>query len=269
MGYHPETLVASFPPYPSGGTSLRNHPKPWSLGRAFYALKPWIGFDVWHNDAEKPGTGNRRDDSCGWFDRTPGEYADAVRYLLRDQSFMHDVNLIVARKVETVAPFYEGISERVISYPRLSSADTLALCLMVARYLELRRWWNGQDGKSGAHGSRWRKLATKERRVDDVAMDLALNPLDNLSTPDSAEQTVRLIAAALNRKFKPWWRHPRWHVHHWQINFDLPRNLKRMFQPCAGCGKRLGFGYCPIDMGGKLHHHECASIGAAEMGPAA
>jgi hypothetical protein len=86
MGYHPETLAFSFPPYPSGGMSLIGHPQPPSLGRALYALKPWVGFDVWHIDPEKRGTGNRTDDSCGWFDRTPGDYADAVAYLLKDAS---------------------------------------------------------------------------------------------------------------------------------------------------------------------------------------
>lgn len=102
MGYHPETLVCSFPPYPGGGMSLANHPKPWSIGRAFYRLKPWIGFDVWHIDAERPGTGQRTDDSCGWFDRRPREYADAVDYLLRDATTVHEINLIIARKVDTL-----------------------------------------------------------------------------------------------------------------------------------------------------------------------
>lgn len=69
MGYHPETLAFSFPPHPKGGTSLVNHPQPWSFGRALYALKPWIGFDIWHIDPERDVPGQRRDDSCGWFPR--------------------------------------------------------------------------------------------------------------------------------------------------------------------------------------------------------
>lgn len=254
MGYHPETLVCSFPPYPSGGTSLRNHPKQWNLARGFYALKPWIGFDVWHIDAERPNSGQRRDDSCGWFDRRAGDYAEAVEYLLKDASTIHEINLIIARKVETLAPFYEGISERQLSYPRLPAADCLALCLMVARELETRRWWNG---KKGASGSWLRKILTKRRNVDDIALDLALDPHYNLSTPEVPESTIRLIAGALNRHFKPWWKHPRWHIHHWQIHFDLTRNIRRMFQRCASCERRLGFGYCPTVSGDKHYHGEC------------
>lgn len=254
MGYHPETLVFSFPPYPRKS----------GLAKLFYRLSPWIGFDVWHIDPETPGTGQRRDDSCGWFDRRPREYADAVNYLLGDQSTVHEINLILARKIDTPAPFYEGISERHISYPRLPAADCLALCLMVARGLELRRWWNGQDGKGGAHASWFRRTFTRKRNVGELAYNLALNPIDNLSTVESHKAAIGLIAGALGRNFKPWWKHPRWHIHHWKINFKLPRNLKRMVQPCTGCGERLGFGYCPTSIGGKYYHHECAGHSPAE-----
>jgi hypothetical protein len=140
---------------------------------------------------------------------------------------------------------------------RLPAGEALALVLMVASELELRRWWNGQNGKPGACVSTFMKLFDRKRDVMDQAVSLALHPLDNLSTIEEPESVVRLIAAALNRKFRPWWRHPRWHVHHWKINFDLPRNLKRMFQPCATCRKPLGFGYCPISDDAGLHHHDC------------
>jgi hypothetical protein len=269
MGYHPETLAFSFPPYPKGGTwGLRKDGTrgklPWSLGRALYALKPWIGFDVWHIDPEKPGTGNRTDDSCGWFDRTPGEYADAVAYVLKDEAFMHDLRLILARREPMPYPFYEGISERHMTGMRLPAGEALALVLLVAQELELRRWWNGQNGRAGAHGAGWRKLFMRRRDVVVEAVGLALHPIDNLSQVDTPESAVRLIAAALNRRHRPWWKHPRWHVHHWQVNFDLPRNLKRAFQPCATCRKPLGFGYSPTDDGRGLHHSECLGIYACE-----
>lgn len=249
MGYHPETLVCSFPGYKG----------------PLQRLKPFIGFDIWHIDAERRTEGQRTDDSCGWFDRRPREYGDAVTYLLRNETTMHEINLILARKVETLAPYYKGISERQISYPRLPAADCLALCLMVTHELENRRWWNGQDGNGGASDKLWRKWLTRRRRVGGIAFDLALSPLDNLSSVDSAEEVIRLIAGALARRFKPWWKHPRWHVHHWKVNFDLPRNLRRMFQRCGHCGGRLGFGYCPTIVGSKTCHGDCAH-GASRSG---
>lgn len=264
MGYHPETLAFSFPPYPSGGMSLRNHPQPWSFGRWLYSLSPWIGVDVWHIDPEKRGTGNRTDDSCGWFDRTAGSYSDAVTYLLKDDTFMHDVRLILARREPMPYPFYEGISERHMTVMRLPAGEALALTLLVGSELELRRWWNGQYGKRGAHASWWLKTFTRKRPVMEELAGLALHPLDNLSQVDDPESSVRLIGAFLNRQFRPWWKHPRWHVHHWQVNFHVVRNMKRLFERCATCGRPLGFGATPHDRGdGKHHHGECVGVGAA------
>lgn len=265
MGYHPETLVCSFPPYPRS----RPGKKPNLLAVGLYKLNPWIGFDVWHIDPEKPGTGNRTDDSCGWFDRTPGAYADAVKCLTSDQTFMHDVRLILARREPMPYPFYEGISERHMTGLRLPAGEALALVTMIASELELRRWWNGQNGGEGATASWWRRTFTQERSVAKLATSLALHPLDNLSHVDDPEKAVLLIAAALNRWFRPGWRHPRWHVHHWKINFALPRNLRRMFQPCATCGKPLGFGYFPVHDGAGDHHHECHGIGRGTAAMAA
>lgn len=254
MGYHPETLVASFPPC---------LPKS-RIGKALYRLSPFIGFDIWHLDPERRAEGQRADDSCGWFDRRPREYADAVAYLFKDETTLHEINLLLARRVETLAPFYKGVSERQLAYPRLAAGDTLALCLMVARELESRRWWNGQNGKEGACRSWWRKTFTKRRDVDGLAFDLALNPLDNLSSIDTPQAFISLIAGAMGRHFKPWWKHPRWHVHHWKVNFNLPRNLRRMLiDKCGTCGKRLGWNYCPVSDGSKLHHSDCYGMGAA------
>lgn len=256
MGYHPETLAFSFPPYDSKGGWL-------------YRLKPWIGFDIWHIDPEHAREGQRADDSCGWFDRTPGPYTKAVTDFLKDTSDMHEVKLALARRKHTPAPFYEGISEpppdpdRAPGWPRLSQADTLAVVLMVATTLERARWWAQRRAASW-----WRRSFVRLRDVTPLALSLSLSSVDNLSSVERPDSMVRLIAAALHREFRPWWKHPRWHVHHWQVNFDLARNLKRMVQPCGTCGHRLGFGYCPTDPGdGSLHHGDCLHGRAAGVTP--
>ncbi len=262
MGYHPETLAFSFPPCPSGGVPFTRKDGTrdkgrWTVARALYALRPWIGFDVWHIDPERRSEDQRTDDSCGWFDRRPREYAEAVEYLLKDTSTVHEIELIMERGVWTrcayqAKPGDDDYNGKLSGYPRLSSADALALCMLVARELETRRWWN--TGKRPAHSNWWRRTFARKRDVLPVAMDLALNPIDNLVGIDDPARAIRLIAGALARRFKPWWRHPRWHVHHWRVNFDLPRNLRRMFQRCDGCGDRLGFGHCPVVSGSNTYH---------------
>jgi hypothetical protein len=212
-------------------------------------------FTIWHRDPERACSGNRRDDSCGWFDRTPGEYADAVAYVLKDSEAMHEIGQSLA----TAAPV---TSAHGYTWARMPKAETLAVCLMTARYLELRRWWNGQDGNSGAHGSWARRTFTRRRRVDEVACELALNPLDNLSSPETPERLVHLIAAAMNRHFRPWWRHPRWHVHHWRIQWHWLQAFNRWaFERCAKCGGRYPWGYSQTGTwgGDETWHTECHS----------
>jgi len=251
MGYDPCTLAFSFPPFPRGGMSLKGHPKPWSFGRALYALSPWIGFDIWHVDPERAVEGQRRDDSCGWFDRRAGTYARAVKDVLYDKGEVQALVNAFGRAVHHPAGFSAG-------WARMTPADCLAATLMVAHRLEhLRVYHLRRD-------HRWRPRRSRYTETTRIAMDLALNETDNLQTSNDPESFVTSIAACLNRHFKPWWRHPRWHVHHWQVNINIIRNLKRMVQPCATCGKGLGFNYCPTDPGdGTLHHSKCLGIGAA------
>lgn len=254
MGYHPETMVCSFPRYDGVLSRFRN----------------FIGFDVWHVDPERPREGQRTDDSCGWFDRTPGPYAAAVKEFLSDTSYMHDAKLAIVRRKHMPMPHFEGISkprtdqDRAPGYPRLTQADTLALVLMIATILENRRYWDRRNGTARLLRPFIRKMAVAE-----MASDLALNPIDNLSSVETPEAMVRLIAGAMHRRIRPWWRHPRWHVHHWQINFDLPRNLRRMFQRCPACDRALGWGCIPHSFGdGRLYHGKCSpSVAPAPPSP--
>lgn len=258
MGYHPETLAFSFPPYPRNGTSRltrkngTREERRWSFSALLYELKPWIGFDIWHIDPERFSEDQRTDDSCGWFDRRPGPYAEAVKEMLGDAATMHDIRLSLGRRVHVPSPYYPGISDpdHINSgYPRLPLGESLALTLMIATQLERARWW-----KKCYPAPWWQKPFIRERNVMRVAVSLALEPTDNLSSVQTPESMVRLIAGALHRQLKPRWKHPRWHVHHWRVNFDLVRNTRRMFERCTGCGNRLGFGHCPVDSGGKLYH---------------
>lgn len=268
MGYDPQTVAHEIK-YP-----WRAHSKKWCDARGvkpndFLRTYHSSFITIWHVDPERPNTGNRRDDSCGWFDRTPGEYADAVAYVLRDQGFVHEVNLALSRRVVTNAVFYDGISEEQLSWPRLSAADSLAVVWLVAQELETRRWWNGQNGKSGAHGAPWyAKPFMRQRSVIDSVSSLALCSHDNLSSVENPEQLVRLIAAALNRRFKPWWRHPRWHVHHWKLQVHPWQQFKRWaFARCAGCTKGFRWGESVWGYGdARIFHDTCTEHGAQTRG---
>ena len=73
---------------------------------------------------------------------------------------------------------------------------------------------------------------------------------------------------------RPWWQHPRFHLHHLRVQIHLTQKLKRwLFSRCAGCEQRFEWGYAPVsyNWGGKgpqwfegeknVYHRECMPRG--------
>lgn len=110
--------------------------------------------------------------------------------------------------------------------------------------------------------------------------DLVTNPDDNVQwlfegTGNSVYDTqhaVYVIARQAQRILapRPWYRHPRWHVHHWRLQFHPLQKAQRwLFSRCAHCGERFAWGYAPTtyqwDNGGPrwfksevgVYHHHC------------
>ena len=258
MGYHPETLAFSFPPHPRGGTwGLRKDGThgdlPWSFGRWLYSLKPWIGFDVWHIDPERPGTANRADDSCGWFPRdlTP-PIQNAVDQFM---SACHEGDrLMIEAAILRRAPY----DARYPSLKRMPVGEGYALAIMVLTFIDR---WSLQPKRAWRRRSEWKA----QLRILRLAERATLNSIDNVLEAETVESFVKWLARIYRRDIRPWWQHPRWHVHHWKINFDIARNVKRMFQRCATCRKPLGFGCSPLSDDRGLHHMNCAHVhGPAE-----
>jgi hypothetical protein len=48
---------------------------------------------------------------------------------------------------------------------------------------------------------------------------------------------------------RPWWRHPKWHIHHWRVQLHLVQRFKRwMWSRCQKCGGRFSW----FDAGGRV-----------------
>lgn len=93
-----------------------------------------------------------------------------------------------------------------------------------------------------------------------------------------ADEVARLFARRYLRLTRPWWRHPKWHVHHWRFQVPPWQTLRRwLFSRCQGCGKRFAWGYSPLSTSwdpnppkafrSETHvfHFECAPGGPAEV----
>lgn len=65
--------------------------------------------------------------------------------------------------------------------------------------------------------------------------------------PEEAKRAVQFVWWQWRRQLtsRPWWRHPRWHIWHWEINVLPLLRLKRwLFSRCKICGKRFTWADC-------------------------
>ena len=164
---------------------------------------------VWHKDLEKDGT----DDSCGYFIRK--------RHL--DQEKLSRI----VRTIEGEHQFWyrpDGIA-------LFSPIATARMMYSYAAYEFFDHNWVKVDKFMVKHFHDI--VAFSENPTDSIFDRL------NIGHKTDMASLAEIIACDVARKIRPWYKHPRWHIHHWQIKFDFARNIYRnYFMKCHHCGKR-------------------------------
>ena len=105
-----------------------------------------------------------------------------------------------------------------------------------------------------------------QRTVSEVIAELYEN-----KRKESNRRLWYLVYRIYKTHKRPWYRRPRWHVHHWRIAFPVLTSIKRyFFSKCTECGKGFRWGYAPVSMSWgsdgpqwfksekNVYHHECA-----------
>ena len=184
---------------------------------------------IWHIDPEKKTLGTRRDDSCGWF--SPA-YTESEKK--RIEKFAKDqYHQLFAKKIA----HEEEESYAYICY----NQDCFG-----AIYWLWRAMKNMVNKKST-----WQYGVPLTNSEFNHIMQLATNPVDNFQWHlrgimeagekgfNNFEEFVFLIYRSFRSYYRPWYKHPRWHIHHWRIKF-LPwqRFRRRWLDKCSICGKR-------------------------------
>lgn len=193
--------------------------RPWPATRDERGWRYWPAWvTIWHCDPERHGA----DDSCGWsFVRlTQEDSAWAEKYAQREW----EINF--AAKYCTVNLHFAG------------NLETLAFAWAIARRRERRVYV-------------WKPLSPKDLCK---VVEVLANAADNLQGAcRAARETVDGFATLLSltlriyRTFsRPWYRHPRWHLHHWDIRIEPMQDVKRwLFSRCLECGKGFKYGETP------------------------
>jgi hypothetical protein len=209
---------------------------PWKNKRGYRNIL----LTIWHVDPEKDGT----DDSCGWtFPKGDEETKKVVLKLAKTQ-----YEQLFARKIATE----EKKSYAYICYDQ----DVYGMIYWSWRALKAFNRSGWQYGKP---------LSLKE--LDQIYV-LATNPVDNfqhhkIESCEDFERFFLLIWRCFRRFYRPWYRHPRWHIQHWRIQFIPLQNFKRRYwDKCCICGKRGSKSSFMSDWDGtKFWHQECDRSG--------
>lgn len=197
--------------------------------------KPFV--TIWHNDPEIDGT----DDSCRWaFPKVTKEEKEWLQNVAEDQ-----YGQIFARTVALI----ENKSYAYICY----NQDTYGVIYWMWRHFN--RTINKAVWQYG------KPLSNKELQY---VYQLATDPVDNfqnqpITNVKEFEEFIYLVYRCWKKYKRKWYQHPRWHMHHWSIQFHPLQNLKRRYwDKCCICGKR-GFKNSAFGdwSSTRLWHEEC------------
>lgn len=199
-------------------------------------------FTIWHVDPETRTLGCRDDDSCGWFSPPYTQQEKEVMTKLAEEQYEN----IFAQTVAEA----KGKSYAYICYDQ-EAYGAIYWCWRAIKSVGKKGWQYGQ------------RLSAKEM---DAIFSLSYSPTDNIQSNyksikgvDDFVQFFFTVWRVFRKVNRPWYKHPRWHIHHWRIQFIPWQNFKRRyFLKCCMCGKR-GFKSAPMSDwdGTKRWHQEC------------
>jgi hypothetical protein len=208
---------------------------------------------IWHHDPEKDGS----DDSCGWYMR-PRHGSDPVLKRIVD-AFAFDWD----------STWNKGDGTLGFSGWFTPDGDARMSTIGIVNCM--------------FHKAAWEYFGY-DRRISDRFMQkhlfrivaFAENPTDSMNNSihqvyGKEERTARIHSAAgvvygcILNWTRPWYKHPRYHVHHWRIQVPFFQRVHGwLFDRCSKCGKGFKYGEQGVGMGWyskRRMHEQCSGVG--------
>ena len=177
-----------------------------------YILLTRVGpFDLWHRD--KGG----RDGACGWFMRAHHGNPETLKKIESSFEFNWDRTLDIYDGTTSPLGLFDNSP---FGWP-VMSIHAIALNLFFLASLE----------HFGNQEKAWKFM---RKRLFDILL-FAENPSDSacqewlhrygIEERESRQERIHKAAVMIYgwvlRESRPWYRHPRWHVHHWRVTSRL------------------------------------------------
>lgn len=214
---------------------------------------------VWHEDPETDGT----DDSCGWFIRL--RHTDNATYekIVKTFNFEWD-RTFQSEESDYVynCGWFTKEGKNVLSVQGI----VLNMYLIAAKHVFETE---GDPTKSWDKSHRFLNkylaeiLLFAENNTDSIFDTITRKFEIGTNTLYSREEMIRecaeIVYTDILRKKRKWYQHPKWHIHHWRIQFHPLQRLKRRYwDKCSICGKRGFKESAHSSWGGdKIWHKQC------------
>lgn len=221
---------------------------------------------VWHNDPSTDGT----DDSCGWFIRLRHADKNVYEKIVKefeaewDSTYKSDNNGYIYNCGWFTPQGAYVLSVQAIVFNMYLYASKIVF--NPYEKISPRRAWKKAWRFMDKHHSEIVYFAENNRdsMSDNIIRKFEIG-CNEAYTSDKRMAMIKhcasIIYTDILRKERKWWQHPKFHIHHWSIQFNLLQGLKRRYwDKCSICGKRGFKGSAMSDGSGtKMWHQECDS----------
>lgn len=191
---------------------------------------------IWHVDPEKDGT----DDSCGWFIRA--RHADQGKFEKVRKEFQFN--------------FKHNYWFDKNGRQQFSTQGILLNMFTAAAWIHFDQNRKKIDRFFRKHLF---DILYFAENPTDCGGDTITRKYGEKINEETMDRMAGMVYSFIVRKTLKWYKHPRWHIHHWKIQFHPWQQLvRRYWTKCSVCGKR-GFkgAACGDWSGTKKWHMEC------------
>jgi len=207
---------------------------------------------IWHVDPESDGT----DDSCGWFKRSHHGDPAMLKKIRAAIEFQFDSKFT---SDESKTTYYTGYFSPNSGMPQMSTMGIVLDMFNRAAWEFFK--YNRKRHKKWMRENLYDILHFAENTSDSLMHSVQgtfrTGTGEKWRRDDSLNEYSSIIYGWLIRSNQKWYKHPRWHVHHWRFQFHPWQQLKRRYwDMCYICGKR-GYKGAAYSDGTGRYHYEC------------
>ena len=196
---------------------------------------------IWHNDPEKDGT----DDSCGRFIRTRHSDQEMLEKIKGEFAFHFKHNYWFDKEGKQI----------------FSTIGTLMLMYRTAAWQHFKHNRKKTDAfiRKYCADIIYSAENPSDCMGNDITAKFYLMSNANLLSEDRFSGMAGMVYTDILRKERKWYQDPKWHVHHWNIQFHPWQQLKkRWWTKCCECGKRgTKTSFMSDWHGTKVWHQQC------------